>query len=343
MQISMSSATLAATAIAGFLSIGLTAHRGTVTGLDLSAVYDGTSQTIYEDSFDAGNVLRDPAIDVMGALKFAVFGDAARGAIVGEDGWIFTSEELEETPAFDANIAMAAAKVARVARDLAAQGVEVLPVIVPDKAEIYEDFLGVRRTERIRMRRVTFLDQLRAEGVAALDAAPLLMSAKTEAQVFQKDDTHWSPAGSQVVARAVATRLALHALASATVVTQAAPDVPFDGDLLAFVRTGVFRQWVGPSQQMITPYSTKVVAEGGLFGDPQVDVVLVGTSFSAKPEWHFEGFLKQALQADLINFAQSGQGPFAPMEAFLASDLLNSTPPKVVIWEIPARYVSKEL
>ena len=45
---------------------------------------------------------------------------------------------------------------------------------------------------------------------------------------------------------------------------------------------------VGPEQRAIERYETVVEPSGGLFGAATIDVALVGTSFSAKPDWHFE-------------------------------------------------------
>jgi alginate O-acetyltransferase complex protein AlgJ len=72
-------------------------------------------------------------------------------------------------------------------------------------------------------------------------------------------------------------------------------------------------------------------------------VALVGTSFSAKSDWNFLGFLQNALAAEVLNFSAEGQGPFAPMQTFLASDTFKNTPPKLVIWEIPVRYTSMDM
>ena len=81
--------------------------------------------------------------------------------------------------------------------------------------------------------------------------------------------------------------------------------------------------------------------EDALFGDEDNSpaVALVGTSYSADPQWNFEGALKQHLNTELSNFAQSAQGPLAPMNTFLEQQLNNLPELQVVIWEIPERYL----
>lgn len=328
--------------LAAFATMGLGSHIGQTTGLDLSRMIDGSAQTVYEDGFTSANPMKQFAIPAMGALKYAVFGQAAPGAIVGRNGWIFTAEELSATPTFNKNIETSAQRIAKVHHELARQNIVLLPVIVPDKTEIYENQLGLARPDLIKARKPTLIRRLNEAGVIHIDASNALARAKTHGEVFLQDDTHWSPIGSRAVAMEVASWLTGMNFTAADVTTISRGQASFDGDLLAFVPTGALRGLVGPAQQSIERFETSVQNNAGLLGDASIDVVLVGTSFSAKPDLHFEGFLKHALQADLVNFAQEGRGPFAPMDAFLASEFFQTTPPKVVIWEIPARYISKD-
>ena len=69
-------------------------------------------------------------------------------------------------------------------------------------------------------------------------------------------------------------------------------------------------------------------------------MVLLGTSFSADRRWNFDGALKQALAVDVQNLAEQGQGPIVPMTRFLTDYLPLSANLKLVIWEIPERYLS---
>lgn len=337
---------LAAIGFVGSLAaIGLASHDFTGAGKPIADVVTGAFQSSYETGFAANNPLDGFASSAIGALRYGVFGQAETGAIVGHDGWLFTTEELEQTAGFDANIAEAVDRIAWVDAQLDAQGITLLPVLVADKAEIYADSLGVTRPARIVERRAQLREALAAQGIRALDTAPVLRNARQTADVFMKSDTHWAPHGSRAVAAAVAGTVAEMDLdlAAATVATQQQDNITFDGDLLRFVPTGKLRPLMGPEQEFITRFSTEIEAAGGLFDDTAVDVALVGTSFSARPDWHFAGFLQNALGAELINVAQEGRGPFEPMTAFLASETYHTTPLKLVIWEIPVRYTSKDM
>lgn len=342
MKLSFTHTVSAITFVAGLATIGLFSHTAQTGTVGISGLLDGSLQARYEDGFKSSNPLKTSAISLMGSIKYGVFRQAAPGAVLGINGWIFTTEELEKSSGYVANIATSADRIAAVADQLAQRGVRLLPVIVPDKAEIYASQLGSTRPVATAVRRAVLNEALADRGVTVLDVTKNLNAGKTQGDVFMRDDTHWSPLGSRLVADAVGAQVSDIYFTNSEVSTETRGTRAFDGDLLAYVPTGVLRPWIGPAQNTITQFETTVESGSSLLGDAPVDVVLVGTSFSAKPDWHFEGFLKQALQADILNFAEEGQGPFAPMKAFLASETYQNTPLKLVIWEIPVRFTSKD-
>ena len=68
-------------------------------------------------------------------------------------------------------------------------------------------------------------------------------------------------------------------------------------------------------------------------------MALVGTSYSANPLWNFDGFLKEELEADVLNVADERMGPFETMQKYLKDEALETNPPKLIIWEVPERYL----
>jgi alginate O-acetyltransferase complex protein AlgJ len=82
-------------------------------------------------------------------------------------------------------------------------------------------------------------------------------------------------------------------------------------------------------------------AAGGIFATdaPMVGTYLVGTSYSANANWSFTPALMTALRRDILNFAEQGRGPVRPMRAMLDDPNLAESPPELVLWEFPIRYL----
>lgn len=313
---------------------GWQGHRAAAPEQALTGLTGGSYQRQYESTFADALPSRGWSVEAYAALRLALFNEVAEGAVLGRDGWIFTAEEFE-TPA----LAEDPVPLLRQARaELAALGVQLVPVILPDKARVHADRLPHRRSAALQNRYAAALDMLRAEGFAALDTRPAF-----QAHGFLRGDTHWQPEAARAVAEALAQQLGADP-AVAAFVTHSKGQDPFRGDLMVFAETGRFADWVALPLDRITHYETLNMAEDAtdamaLFADTRVPVALIGTSYSAKADFHFEGFLKSALGQDVLNLAQIGKGPFAPMRDYLTSPELHDSPPDIVIWEIPERYI----
>ncbi|MGP9789366.1 alginate O-acetyltransferase AlgX-related protein [Roseinatronobacter sp. NSM] len=309
-------------------------------------VTDGVIQPALEAAFDEAVVIRDGAIHAWQAFLFGVFGQMSDGALAGEGEWLFTTEEFETHPDFDAQFNAQIARILDVEAALRAHGVALLVALIPDKARIMSAYLPrADRGAAIGARYDAALGALQGGGVAAPDLRPVLSAMLGSGDTpFLRTDTHWTPEG----ARAAAYHLALLAegqiSAPSEFVTLTTGTEPHTGDLMRFANTGPFAPLVGPHPEDITTYSTVSGAVAGdfqaLFGEQQIPVVLVGSSYSANPRWNFEGFLKTSFSADILNVAQEGRGPFAPMERWLQDVDLTTRAPDLVIWEIPERYLT---
>lgn len=328
-------AALPALASALVLLSGTTALREADPSGHVKDLFAGTYQRTYDDRFEEALPFRTFAQQSWTALRLAAFQEAHTGALVGQDGWLFTLEEFttpQDAPDFSREV--------KDARDqLAKRGITLIPVIVPDKARIMakrQDFL---RDAEIETRYNRTLAVLAAIGLPALDVrAPLQM---LDDAAFLRTDTHWSAEGAQATAQIIANQMPNLMGDIGSYQTQAIGNSTLEGDLLAFVDTGPFQSWVGPAAETVTLYETTPQTNDlGLFDTPKINVALVGTSFSARPDLHFDGFLKSALGQDVLNMAEEGLGPFEPMRRFLASPILSSNPPTTVIWEIPERYIN---
>jgi alginate O-acetyltransferase complex protein AlgJ len=275
---------------------------------------------------------------LIGAARYALLGEARQGAVVGQDGWLFSGEEVRPVPD-DTALAGIVQTVLGVRAQLLLAGTDLVVVPLPAKIDIYRD-IGPDSSFGAALEGLYagFSGQLSGVGVAVVDArTPLLDPAEA---VFFATDTHWTPLGASLVAAAVA--------ASGTVATG---PITYDratgtatwltGDLVSFVTTPDLAPRIGLPPETVTPFvQTPAGAASDIFGATGTDIVLVGTSYSANPDWGFADALMAALGRDVVSVAEQGLGPLQPMQDFLVSADFRDAPPAVVIWEIPIRYLT---
>lgn len=338
----------------GGLAVILTGLRVTWPSLNREIMAgEWTSQ--YEQEMDGDFLTRDFAVAFWGAIEWGVFGEGRQGVVPGRDGWLFSIEEFEQPPEADEEIQRKLALIVDARNRLQAAGVGALVVaLIPDKSRVYAQFLdGVDRRPAHAGRYPSFLASLHDAGIVAPDLLGPLQEAGAAGQTYMRTDTHWTPYGAQIAAEVLARSVAANAggrvpsLQTEAYITDTGTGDVHRGDLTRFVPLGLFESWLDlPAEELQSSTTYKrdapVEAEdlgGLLFADVVIPAALVGTSFSAMDEWNFDGALKQALGMDVLNLAAEGEGPMAPMAEYLNSDTLHATPPELVIWEIPERYL----
>jgi alginate O-acetyltransferase complex protein AlgJ len=307
---------------------------------------NGEWSAAYEAEFNKSLAIRQPSIDGWGVLEYTLFGNGRDGVIVGDDGWLFTGEEFKFYAAGDKGV-QEKLELAKTAKEtLDAQNIKLLVVLIPSKARIYSNKLGRYSFPGYNQNLYdTFAEELENLGIPVVKLAGSFETAKVQQDVFLKTDTHWTLYGATLAAQETANvvneRQLLPSFNSATFTTVSAQTPTLHkGDLLTYLPLGAFQERLGPAFDSISEATTgSEDAGGGLFGSSTIPVALVGTSYSANALWNFAGALKEALGADVLNVANEGEGPTVPMLEYLSSDALRDTPPELVIWEIPERFV----
>ena len=291
-------------------------------------VFGGTYQRAVEDDFQERLPFASGVRQGWNALQLAVFGQAHSEVYVAGD-WLFTQEEFR-APA-EPNDFAAELSAARAA--LAAHDIELIPILVPDKARMLAEHLPRARDADLETRYDSLLSIMQEEGFPAADLRPALAA---QPQTYLRTDTHWSPTGARIAAEALRDFVRA---GDQVFETTEAPGSAFDADLLGLIDTGVLQAQLGPKTETLALAQTTNTG-ADLFGDSAITMVLVGTSFSARPEFNFAGALAQATGHEVLNLAEQGQGPFAPMRAALESGAIVEQAPLYVVWEIPERYVT---
>lgn len=301
------------------------------------SVLSGAYQRAYEDGFTDGFPMTNRSQELFTAVNLAFFGQTSPDVVIGDAEWLFIGEEFQQPT--DGKDFLDALRTAQAA--LADHEISLIPVIVPDKARVYADMLPRDRGEALSARYNETLTQMQSSGFAPIDLSQVFLKGRANGEMFMRTDTHWSPLGAALAAVHVADVTGLAAAGSMRFETDVTPELHFEGDLMTFVDTGPLSAWIGITPERIDqPVTT--AAEGAsldLFGDAEIGIVLVGTSFSARTEFNFAGALKAATHMDVVNLAVEGQGPFAPITEALSSGTIFDISPQYVVWEIPERYI----
>jgi SGNH hydrolase-like domain, acetyltransferase AlgX len=175
------------------------------------------------------------------------------------------------------------------------------------------------------------------------------MKSNPSAMAYFKHDGHWAPDGSKAAAYAVSKHLnenypALAKEINTKKLTVSVKEVVphtsiygWDG-YIAEICPG-YQPYV-ESLPILELKQSEAVSEATLFGNEQIDVTEVGTSFSAGPHGPgFVPFLSEALGTNVLNAAINGGGALGGMNEW-ALNLKSDALPKVLIWELPPEQIN---
>lgn len=315
--------------------------RSDVDGPSVDGFLKGAFTAEVDTLYRANLPHREPAVGLVGAARYVLLNEGREGVVAGEKGWLFTREEFRPMVREGALAQDALAWIADVDAQLRQVGSALVVVPLPAKLDVLRNHANADEQARKSANGYEwFLSALASEGIAHVDSRPALAATP---DAFFRTDTHWTGAGAAAVAEAVAVSN-LITLGETDFADEAQAPVQFIGDLVSFVTSDGLASTVGLPAETVVPYVAQpeeaLDASLDLFGDGgPTPLVLVGTSYSANPNWSFVEALKLALAHDVINYAREGQGPVAPMDLFL-DQMDPAAPPPVVIWEFPVRYLS---
>jgi alginate O-acetyltransferase complex protein AlgJ len=293
----------------------------------------------------AGVPFAEQAAHLERGASWLLISDTGSRVRQGCPGWLFLVDELKLQPNAARNAQARADKVIELRGQLHQRGIELLLVLVPDKSRIAaSELCGVARSAQFAQRLTHWRDSVQAQGLAVLDLTPVLQPQGPDA--FLRTDTHWSEAGANAAAIAVAARIGELGItptpAQAFDVSVSEPQVR-PGDLVHLAGLDWLPAGLQPlveqvSHSNFTPRAaaTEALAEDDLFGDSQLpNIAVIGTSFSRNS--NFMPFLQRAVGASVGNFALDGGAFSGAAKAYFDSAAFKQTPPKLIVWEIPER------
>lgn len=289
--------------------------------------------------------------------RFHLLRDAGDQAFVGPDGWWFYRPGLQYLTrrppggSIDREIAGPLRAILDFRDQLAARGIQLLAVPAPNKESIHPEHLarGIDPPVVPPLAESTraLLAELRAHQVPVLDLFELFGTEKQEnpaaAPTYLRQDSHWSPHGLQLAARAAADRLGALGVPRQTnspYATRAVP-LPHLGDVVRMLRSPPVERSVTPEQLSAT--QVILAATGTPFrDDPEARVLVMGDSFLRifeRDEPGSAGFIahlaRELGQPVAALLGDGGASTLVRQELFRRPALLRNK--RVVVWEFVER------
>lgn len=308
---------------------------------------EGKTASALEKQLDKKLPGRSTLIATANSIRYLLLRSGGDQVRVGRDGWLYFTDELRFHADAHSHLIVRADLLGAASAALERDGVKLVVALVPDKARIYPQHLTGRRIpEYNRSRYQDMLSVLQARHVDVVDLLQPLSQAAANGEIYYRTDTHWNQAGAKIAAEAIAAEVhRLNAeLDTTTFATEtSAAETERPGDLIRLMGLDNTPNFLRPPPDHETPMTTyQTSAEsGGLFGDASVPVVLTGTSYSLRGNFH--GFLQQALSAKVLNTAKDGGGFLQATTQYLKDEAFRSSKPKVLIWEVPERFLGDPL
>jgi hypothetical protein len=310
----------------------------------------------YERNLEEASVVARALRPLFQFAQFTWLRDGGEKALVGRDGWLFYRPGYNDMLArgtstvHPRNDVVAAIVAWRDA--LAARGIQLLVVPVPNKESIYPDRLTRRVASGQTMMSATtrsVLARLKSANVECMDLFALFAEARMNpaafgtAQLYLAQDSHWSPAGAKLAAQAVARRLIERGWAEpgTTEYRERAASVERLGDVLQMLQCPVIESRVAlekvPSAQVFRADTSQAYED-----EASSQILVLGDSFLRIYERDepgsagFSAHLAKELKQPLTSLASDGgASTLVRQELFRRPALLRNK--RVVVWEFIER------
>jgi alginate O-acetyltransferase complex protein AlgJ len=257
--------------------------------------------------------------------------------LVGKDGWLFPawgSLTEVDAAAIDRNTRL----VAQARQALAAAGVRLEVLVLPDKALFYEDRLpeGRQLGDAVHGRYALIHDGLAGAGIPAVDALQVLRRVKQGGQeVFYRSDQHWTQAAADAVAGEVATQVRQQV---PRLDGQDGSGMPLGseikerrfGDLAELFLTEEQRKAIGRDTFTVR----RQAEQQSLLDDAPAPVHVTGHSM-VQPYFGFPQKLSNLIDRPVsVNWKPGNVGHWIVLLEYLESDEFRRHRPQVLVWQM---------
>ena len=310
----------------------------------------------YEHNLEEASVVARALRPWFQFAQFAWLRDGGEKALVGREGWLFYKPGCDDMLARAGSTTSATndpvAAIAAWRDALAARGIHLLVVPAPNKESVYPD----RLTRRIPAGRSVMspatrdvLARLKSANIECVDLFALFAAARTNtaaseaAPLYLAQDSHWSPAGVELAAKAVARRLVEKGWASPGHTDYGGKPAPVErlGDVLRMLQSArIEKSAVSDTVPCIRvirndtgrPYQDEASSEVLVLGDSFLRIYEQDEPGSAGFVAHLAKELNQPLTS-LVS--DGGASTLVRQELYRRPALLQNK--RVVVWEFVER------
>ena len=279
---------------------------------------------------------RDTAAQAWVRSDNALSARSTDAVVPGQGDWLFTQQEYLIPGDLADNLQEQITRILALRDTLRAHNKDLVLMPVPMKSDIYQTKTSTAPAPQAVALYDLFVELLDQREVAVVPLRHTFLEQRDRQPLFLRQDTHWTPEGARLAAQKVAfDRPDLRGNTAYS--TQRVGTTSYRGDLLGSL------QHTGNESvsETLSLYETLPAAEmtsaADLFEEPAFSIALVGSSYSRNELFNFSGFLKEALNSDLLTLAASDAHPLNAMQSFVDGPLLDDPSITTVIWEYPLR------
>ena len=270
--------------------------------------------------------------------------------VIGKNEWLFYNYEMSEAShAATTNVSLDL--IQRFNKVLAANGINLVVVMVPLKMRIYSEYLPdeIILNDYMAGNYDRMIKALQVATVHTVDLNTAFVNSpkrNSDTPLFFRLDTHWTPTGAMLAAETI--KAGINANPALKTTLDAMPVEVFKLAIANRKRPSKGRDLVDQLPKNTVTFAPEMVAQVNvtrvqapkedLLGNRvPVDLTLVGSSYSM--DWTgFSDALRYALQRDVLSVAVAAdQGSWVGIESYLRDDAFQAKAPKMVVWEMPER------
>ena len=272
---------------------------------------------------------------IAGATAYAQ--EASSIVIQGKDNWLFPgwgSLTQVDTRGIDAST-----QLIRETRDaLAAKGIQLEVLVLPDKTLFYQDKLpdGKTLSADVKKRYQIIQEKLKQAGVSTFDDEAVLKRVKDAGQdVFYRTDQHWTQAAADATAEALAQQIKQDVK---TLAGKPGSGMPL-GSVVNERRYGDLAElFLTPDQRKQAGRETFVVRRQAdnqsLLDDAPAPVHVTGHSM-VQPYFGFPQKLSNVLDRPVsVNWKPGNVGQWIMLLEYLESPAFKQNKPQVLVWQM---------